>query len=178
MSDNETEIMNELLQRFPKAVMTDAIQPLDEASFQAQKHKHISRNARGGSIGIISTPRNEIVLVKRSGMHAGWALPGGTVERGEDFVVAFEREIAEEIGIALHATTLVEIERKQFISPSDEKLHFLLAVFTAQMKECTLPPPTKDAKDEGLTVELFTSSRLPQNMILGDRKKAMQFAPK
>jgi ADP-ribose pyrophosphatase YjhB (NUDIX family) len=39
-------------------------------------------------------------------MHAGWALPGGTVENGEDFQGAYEREIVEEVGIQIYDTSL------------------------------------------------------------------------
>lgn len=50
-----------------------------------------------------------IFLVKRSGSgdHAGeWALPGGSVERGEEVQGAAARELAEETGIIVHPSTL------------------------------------------------------------------------
>ena len=157
--------------RFPDAQVSEEVQAVSAEDFRLQKEKHMSRQAEGGSIGIIQTPDNFIVLTKRSGLHAGWSLPGGTVEKGEDFLEAYEREILEEIGVKVENTNLMLIEKKKFVSPENESLHFLLAVFTSSMTERELPPKTADAISEGLHVELFSPDNLPEPMILGDRKK-------
>lgn len=168
------DILNALLHRYPHARVTSVVQPLSAADFEAQAHKHVSRQAAGGSIGIIRMTDDRIVLVKRSGMHAGWALPGGTVEHGEDFENAF----AQEIGVSLSDIQLVEIESKQFVSPMGKTLDFVLAVFTAEATGSALPAPTPDARAEGLTVALFQLDDLPAQMILGDRQKAATYAHK
>jgi ADP-ribose pyrophosphatase YjhB (NUDIX family) len=107
-------------------------------------------------------------------MHAGWSLPGGTVEEGEDFSAAFRREISEEIGVSLDLVDLIEVERKKFISPQGETFDFLLTVFEARMREEELPGPTDDAIAEGLEIALFYPADIPSEMILGDREKLMQ----
>ena len=165
------EIFQALTRQYPNARLTAADQPVLEADFEAQKHKHFSRRALGGAIGIIHNARGEIVLAKRSGMHAGWSLPGGTVEEGEDFPVAFRREISEEIGVSLDRVDLIELERKKFISPKGETFDFLLAVFEARIREEELPGPTDDALAEGLEIALFYPADIPSEMILGDRQK-------
>jgi ADP-ribose pyrophosphatase YjhB (NUDIX family) len=174
----DQEILDGLTRQYPNVRLTGADQPLSEADFQAQKHKHFSRRALGGAIGIISNAKGEIVLVKRSGMHAGWALPGGTVEEGEDFSVAFRREIVEEIGVSLDVPYLTEVERKKFISPQGETFDFLLAVFEARMHEEELPEPTDDAVAEGLEACLFYPAEIPSEMILGDREKLTRYLRK
>lgn len=168
------KIFQALIRQYPDARRTTADQPLSETDFEAQKHKHFSRRALGGAIGIIQNARGQIVLVKRSGMHAGWSLPGGTVEAGEDFSAAFRREIIEEIGVSLDLADLIEVERKKFISPQDESFDFLLAVFEARMREEELPGPTDDAIAEGLEIALFYPADIPSEMILGDRQKLTQ----
>lgn len=169
------EILKKLIRQYPKVRLIRADQPLSEIDFQAQKYKHFSRRALGGAIGIIRNARSQIVLVKRSGMHAGWALPGGTVEEGEDFSAAFRREISEEIGVSLDDVNLFELERKKFISPQGERFDFLLAVFEARMLEGELPGPTDDAIAEGLEVTLFLPADIPSAMILGDRQKLARY---
>lgn len=170
--------INKLKEQFPKAVVMEVVQDVSESDFDKQKEKHLSRNALGGSIGIISNSDKKVILVKRSGMHAGWALPGGTVEQGEDFLDAFEREVKEEIGVGVYDTDLAVIEIKQFQSPSGKKLEFLLAVFNARIHEIDLPPPTADALTEGLKIMLFELNELPESMILGDKSKVLAFGPK
>lgn len=174
----DEKILEGLIRRYPNARLTRADQSLSEADFRAQKHKHFSRRALGGAIGIISNGRGQIVLAKRSGMHAGWSLPGGTVEEGEDFFVAFRREILEEIGVSLDGVDLIELEQKKFISPQGETFDFLLAVFEARMPEDNLPGPTDDAVAEGLEVALFSLADIPSEMILGDRQKLAQYLEK
>lgn len=174
----DEEILEKLIRQYPNARLTGADQSLSEADFQAQKHKHFSRKALGGAIGIISNARGQIVLAKRSGMHAGWSLPGGTVEEGEDFLVAFRREISEEVGVSLDGVDLIELERKKFISPQGEAFDFLLAVFEARMREDDLPAPTDAAVAEGLEVALFSPADIPAEMILGDRQKLAQYLRK
>ncbi|MGM4912369.1 NUDIX hydrolase [Rhizobium sp. 768_B6_N1_8] len=147
---------------------------MQETDFETQKHKHFSRRALGGAIGIVHNARGQIVLAKRSGMHAGWSLPGGTVEEGEDFSAAFRREISEEIGVSLDLVDLIEVERKKFISPQGETFDFLLTVFEARMREEELPGPMDDAIAEGLEIALFYPADIPSEMILGDRQKLMQ----
>ncbi|MDE1992237.1 MAG: NUDIX domain-containing protein [Rhizobiaceae bacterium] len=170
------KILSALADLYPDAKVTVAIQPLSTVDYEAQKYKHFSRRALGGAIGIIRNSSGRIVLVERSGMHAGWALPGGTVEEGEDFEIAFRREITEETGIFLEKTRLVEIEQKTFTSPQGEGFDFILAVFTARMQEDELPGETEDAIAEGLNVALFDPAAVPSQMILGDREKIARHA--
>ena len=164
-----------LISKFPTAIIISAMQEVSEADFELQSHKHLSRQALGGAVGIIITPSREIVLVERTGMHAGWALPGGTVEKGEDFQEAYEREIIEEIGIQLHKTTLFMLERKEFRSPSGKSLNFLLAIFNSHTNTDSLPKATPDAIREGLVSKKFQAGHLPEKMILGDRNKINLF---
>ncbi len=114
-------------------------------------------------------------MVRRSQVHEGWALPGGMVENGETFSEAFEREIMEEVGIKVLETKLAMLEAKTFVSPSQERFQFLLAVYTGRMQEKNLPELTSEAIKEGLEVVLFSPNQIPANMILGDRDKLLAY---
>lgn len=163
------------IRKLPGALLTAVDQPLSAEDYAAQHHKHFTRRAAGGAIGVIRNGKDQVILAKRSGMHPGWSLPGGTVEEGEDFEQAFAREIAEEIGISVDAPELVEIERKRFHSPTAETFDFTLAVFVARMIEDDLPETTAEAIAEGLTVRLFGRDEIPPEMILGDREKLLKY---
>jgi ADP-ribose pyrophosphatase YjhB (NUDIX family) len=116
---------------------------------------------------------DKVLLVKRTKMYRGWALPGGTVEANESFESAFTREIEEEIGLEPHNVNLIAVEQKIFSCPSQESFDFLLCVFTARVHSSGTPIPTQDAIDEGLSVEVFDLDHLPETMILGDKDQAL-----
>jgi len=169
------EIIARLTEAFPDALVCECVQPLTQIEFDKQKEKHFARAALGGAAGIIVTPDNKIVLAKRTALHAGWSLPGGTVEAGEDFLETFRREIVEEIGVEALEPKLVCIERKRFISPTNNSFDFLFTVFHTRIKEKTLPPLTDGAKEEGLEIALFAQDSLPEQMIMGDKEKLQKF---
>lgn len=166
---HQPEALRELLDAYPAALTDEVVQALSQDDFDRQRVK--ARGTRGGAIGVIAAPSGELVLVRRTGLYRGWALPGGTVEDGEGFEAAFRREIEEEIGVELTAVTLLVAETKKLVSPSGEELMFLLAVFGARMIETALPPATSEAVREGLEAALIRPDQLPESMILGDRKK-------
>lgn len=172
---NIKEEVKKLISKYPNARVISTVQDISETDFELQRHKHLSRKALGGAVGIITTPSQEIILVERTGMHAGWALPGGTVENGEDFQEAYEREIVEEIGIQLYGTSLFILEKKEFRSPTGKSLNFLLAVFNSYTNIAGLPEATPDAVSEGLVSKIFQVSCLPEKMILSDRNKIKMF---
>lgn len=47
-----------------------------------------------GALGLVRNDIGQVLLVKTAS--AGWELPGGRVERGEDLIAALEREVMEE----------------------------------------------------------------------------------
>lgn len=68
---------------------------------------------------IMIDPRDRVLLVK---LHlandwAGWVLPGGGIEPGEDTVVALQREIAEETGATSQAFIGPVVARRRHIKP-------------------------------------------------------------
>jgi 8-oxo-dGTP diphosphatase len=56
----------------------------------------------------VLTNRSGSVLLVRTA-HAGWELPGGSVEPGEDLVAALNREVREEAGCIAWPTRLVAV---------------------------------------------------------------------
>ena len=54
-----------------------------------------------GVCGVVTNPADEVLLVRTA--TAGWELPGGRVEPGEDLFDALRREVREEGGCRLEA---------------------------------------------------------------------------
>lgn len=155
----------------PDTDIRHVTQELSDDVFAQQKDKHLSHGGQGGVIGLILTPEDKIVLAHRSKLNSGWSLPGGSVEKDETFEDTFKREIQEEVGVEVFSPRLVLIEKKLFVFPSEEELHFVLATYSARIKETRLPEPTAEALREGLKIELFDLDDLPSDMIFSDKKK-------
>lgn len=162
-----------LLERYPGTHVVSVRQPLDEATFQAQKIKHEQRQAEGGAIGVVWAGANAVVLARRTrkDLHPGWSLLGGTVENGQEFDDAFEREVLEEAGIRIHIKRLALAEQKVFVSPGGQELPMNLAVFEATAQPGESIVATLEAEAEGLEVKEFPLDELPAEMALKDRDK-------
>lgn len=163
-----------LIRKYPDAPIFETSFHIGQADFDMQVAKNQSRNAEGGTLGVVWVSDHEIALVKRSGMHAGWALPGGTVESGEDFDVAFIREVEEETGVAATLDRLLAIDRRLFIAPAGMQYSFDLAVFEATALPGEQARTTDMAREEDLTVATFAISDLPTDMIFKDRERIEQ----
>lgn len=163
--------VEKLLAKYPDVEIVKVEQELDQATFDAQKVKHEARNAEGGAIGTVWFDDGTFILTKRSGLHAGWALIGGTVESEEAFDDAFLREVEEEAGVKAKIGRVVLLERKTFISPSEERLSMDVALIEAIALERQKVHETQEARQEGLTVKTFSKDSIPSEMILTDLEK-------
>jgi 8-oxo-dGTP diphosphatase len=59
-----------------------------------------------GVCGVVFDSSGQVLLVRTA--KAGWELPGGRVEAGEDLVTALHREVREETGYALESVSALE----------------------------------------------------------------------
>jgi ADP-ribose pyrophosphatase YjhB (NUDIX family) len=169
---------SELITAFPEAQIIETKHTISAEDFAAQKAKQIARRSDGGAIGVVWLDDGTIPLVSRTQAHAGWALPGGTVEQGESYTATFEREILEEVGvrIALDSLRLVLLEHRTFVSPTNEQVHLHMAVFEANALPGEIAQQTAEATEEGLTVQVFALDALPETLIFDDKGKIQQAA--
>lgn len=168
------ETITLLNRRYPRADIIPTTLPIDHDNFVKQKIKQQKHRSCAAAIGVVTTPYHNVILARRSTLHAGWSLPGGTVEPGEEFEATFRREINEEVGVPLEIVDLMIINSVTFVSPNNEKLRFLLTVFAATTSVSELPSPTVWAAEEGLEMQLYQFDSLP-DMILQDRAKVDHF---
>lgn len=160
-----------LLAKYPDAEIVETEIEIDEVNFAAQVNKNTARNAEGGAIGIVWIGKTAIVLVRRTGMHSGWSLPGGTVENGEDFDAAFMRETEEETSVAATINRLLLLDKRVFVSPSGQKYAMNLAIFEATAGLDQTAVTTDLAKEEELEVGVFEYTSLPETMIFKDKER-------
>jgi ADP-ribose pyrophosphatase YjhB (NUDIX family) len=170
-------MIESLMRRYPNALIEKVDKRLSGRDFADQKRKQDEYPIEGASLGIIvvDSLKNEIVLAKRTKPHRGWSLPGGRVEKGEEFDEALKREILEECGLDIAITRLLAIEDKRFYSPTNEVISIWLAIFEAQPVLSGFPHTTLNAIKEGLIIKTFSVGKLPAEMILNDEEKIKKY---
>lgn len=164
-----------LLQRYPDTPVLQVEQPTDMDNFIKQRTKQNEYPIEGGAIGIITIPDGKLVLSKRSGPNSGWALPGGRVEIGEEFDSAMIREVEEETGLAVAVDLTLTIEYKTFALSDGQSLNIWLAVFKGHVVSGDQPRQTEEAVKEGLEIGVFTLDTLPDDMLISDKQKILDF---
>jgi 8-oxo-dGTP pyrophosphatase MutT (NUDIX family) len=98
---------------------------------------------RQDSVGVSSVVRDgagRILLIKTA--KAGWELPGGRVEQGEDFITALTREVREETGCAIDVGRLTGVTSNTGVSR--------LTIFTFLCRHLAgVPSPGDDSLEAG-----------------------------
>ncbi|WP_049943800.1 HAD-IIA family hydrolase [Haloarcula argentinensis] len=119
---------------------------------------------RPGVGAVILNESGEVLLLKRADKEQ-WALPTGTVERGEAVEEAILREVQEETGLQITVDRLTGVyshpEQQVFSYPSGETVHFVTNCFL-----CSVDGGTLEAdQDEALDVRFADTDRLPNRIL-------------
>ena len=98
------------------------------------------------------------VLLQRRSDTGSWAMIGGIIEPGEEPAVAVVRECAEETGVVVEITGLVEVRVDPPVTyPNGDVVHFLTHAFVCRHVDGE--PYVAD--DESLEVGWFSLDALP-----------------
>ncbi|KAL4939977.1 hypothetical protein BDV06DRAFT_197704 [Aspergillus oleicola] len=95
-----------------------------------------NQNVRVG-VGVFAlTPEGKFIIGQRKGSHGAgtWALPGGHLELNESFETCALREVAEETGLELDASSIKFLTATNDIMPFDKK-HYVTIFVGARIKE-------------------------------------------
>ena len=107
-----------------------------------------------GTIPFVTRPDGSVLLVRHS-YKAGWATPGGFVNRHELPAVAAAREAMEEVGLAIEITS----EPTVVIDPTSRQVD---VVFRARPAAGADPDDVTPRSSEIVEVRWFPSTDLPE----------------
>lgn len=85
---------------------------LDDEEFETAKRA--AENGRNVGVGGIVRNDGDVLLVQNQ-WSRGWIIPGGSVEEGESFEQALEREVREETGLSIAVESPFAVLRQQFV---------------------------------------------------------------
>jgi 8-oxo-dGTP diphosphatase len=123
--------------------------------------RHVLRRPVVGIVAAARTSDGRWLLVRRSDT-GKWALPGGTLEWGENFRSAIEREVLEETGARV--TQLGSLLGVYSAPERDPRFHAVTVVVGATVDE----PAVGGVNPVEITeVRLFSSEELPRDITQG-----------
>jgi ADP-ribose pyrophosphatase YjhB (NUDIX family) len=118
----------------------------------------LTPNYTVGAVAVCEDAAGRVLLV-RSRQHAGWGLPGGLVQRGEEPADGLSRELAEELSIAVPATSLTAMRQQTLIDTTAQQVTVVFAV--------ALPgEPVVDGA-EVMDAQWFAEPDLPRLLVRG-----------
>ncbi len=81
--------------------------------------------------GIVFNNRRQVLLIQRNQPPASglWSIPGGKLEPGESLAAACQREVKEETGLEVQATTIVAVVERRI-----EGFHYVIIDYLALLK--------------------------------------------
>ena len=120
--------------------------------------KLLTPNYTVGAVAVCSDPDGRVLLV-RSRQHAGWGLPGGLLQRGEEPADGLVRELAEELSLETSSDVLVNSRQHTVIDPTAQQVTVVFAV--------TLESRPEVDGDEVVEARWFAQSDLPTSLVRG-----------
>jgi 8-oxo-dGTP diphosphatase len=109
-----------------------------------------ARHQRIAAYGIAADAEGRLLLVRAASyltVAGRWFLPGGGVEHGETPDDALRREIAEETGLVVGASTLLGVLSDTWPIPGGTDLHTLRLVYRVEQWSGTLRPEVSGSSD-------------------------------
>ncbi|WP_436536432.1 NUDIX domain-containing protein [Actinoplanes sp. HUAS TT8] len=109
---------------------------------------------------IVTDDRGRLLLVRHSGDHDGWAVPGGAVDLGESPARAAAREILEETGIRIGEPRLLDVlggADYEVTYPNGDRVAYVTAVYRADVADGTPAPDREEISELGW----FAPQQLP-----------------
>lgn len=80
-------------------------------------------------VAVIVDDHERVLLTKRSipPFQAMWVMPGGKIELGEPIAVALQREVEEEVGLAVEVGRLIDVF--EHVTPGEENCHYIILFY-------------------------------------------------
>ena len=114
-----------------------AVLPLGLIGIVKEVARHVLRRPVVGLAVVGRSSAGEILLIRRADTGT-WALPGGTVERGETLVSTIHRELAEEAGV--DEATFERVVGVYSAADRDPRFHAITVVVAAKVGPILRPP--------------------------------------
>ncbi|NJD37498.1 MAG: NUDIX domain-containing protein [Geobacter sp.] len=80
-------------------------------------------------VAVIVDDHERVLLTKRSipPFQGMWVMPGGKIELGESIAVALQREVEEEVGLAVEVGRLINVF--EHVTPGEENCHYIILFY-------------------------------------------------
>lgn len=119
-----------------------------------------------GSAVVITNPRGDVLVMRRSYPPHDWVLPGGLAEAGESPVETATREVFEEMGLHIRPDRLTGVYY-QADHRLGEFIHFMFAYGLDGSEDITIDP------SEVAEYGFFGRDDLPEPMSLSTRRRLL-----
>jgi 8-oxo-dGTP diphosphatase len=83
-------------------------------------------------VAVIINNAGEVLLTQRNipPFLGEWVMPGGKIDLGEQIIRAIQREVMEEVGLAVEVQNLLDVF--EHVTPGEDHYHFVILYYRCQ----------------------------------------------